>query len=1153
MAHVWQSNLWLVVIITGGLLSWSEPMLGRPVPDETLGNERSRVIDRSARDFDIDGGARRDRNLFHSFREFNVDEGGSVYFLNPDGVENIFNRVTGANRSDILGTLGVRGSANLFLMNPNGILFGQNARLDVQGSFVGMTASALQFGEQGFFSATNPESPSQLLTVNPSAFLFNQIPASIQNQSRASAGQYPSNSFNVFGIRVPDGRSLLLLGGDININGGGLVALGGRIELGGVTGTGTVGLNSDTNSFRLIFPENVPRANVSLTNSAGVLVAASGGGDIAIHANNINVLSGSSIEAGIGSNLGSIGSQAGDITLNGTEMIVIDGNASILNNVNFGAVGSAGHILIETERLRLSSDAGVQTVTLGRGNTGNLIVRASDSVDVRGDGRIPPTTGLLISVGSSGIGAGGDLIIETQQLEVSNVALIGNETAGIGNSGDLMIGTRRLNVSGGSQIYTSTAGLGNAGDLTIYASDSVELTGEGPIAPGGIFAQTNITPEGVTGTGNGGRLLIETNHLRVSNGSRVQVSTFGRGDAGELIIRANDIEVFNTSEERRFSTGVFAEVANPANTGIRGGAGLRAEGNGGNLTIEAERLSIRNGGEVSSSTRSDGDAGRLRVHASDSIELVGIDSRSNSPSFLGANVFRVARGQGGNVSLRTDRLSVRDGGQVSVRTLGEGNAGILRVRANEIIEVTGRTPDRRPSELSAAVEASSTGRGGSLILSTHRLQLTDGARISANTSGQRGAGNIRVRDAETVILSNRSGISTAINQGAAGQGGSINLETGTLRLNGLARISSSTAGQGDTGRIRVQATEGVFLTSRSRITSNVDEGAIGNSQAIILQTPQLSLAGNSRISADTLAEGNAGDISIQEAEAISLSNSSISTSVGVGVFEGRGGNIDIETDSLQLDNRSRINAQSQGQDNAGNIIIAADEQLSANNSDITTSAQNSSGGTINIESESIRLRGDSDIRTEVENDVGNGGDITLSANSIVAFNDSDILAFAGEQGGDINFDTPAALFEGGYQPATETASDPSPLDNNNQVDANARGAVAGVITLPDVSFIENSLNALSENAVNPDTLLANSCIARIEQGGTFLITGSGGLPNRPGNARPSPYPAGTVRSAPDEADPPNKQTWQPGDPVVEPQGVYRLSDGRLVMSRECSR
>jgi filamentous hemagglutinin family protein len=114
-------------------------------PDETLGNEQSVVVpNRNIQGQLVDaieGGARRGTNLFHSFRAFNIGEGQRVYFTNPNGVENILSRVTGSGISDILGTLGVDGRANLFLLNPNGIIFGPNAQLDVGGSFLASTST----------------------------------------------------------------------------------------------------------------------------------------------------------------------------------------------------------------------------------------------------------------------------------------------------------------------------------------------------------------------------------------------------------------------------------------------------------------------------------------------------------------------------------------------------------------------------------------------------------------------------------------------------------------------------------------------------------------------------------------------------------------------------------------------------------------------------------------------------------------------------------------------------------------------------------------------------------------------------------------------------------------------------------------------------
>ncbi|MBN4004280.1 filamentous hemagglutinin N-terminal domain-containing protein [Nostoc sp. LPT] len=139
------------------------------IPDNTLGAESSQVIG----NFQglpievITGGATRQINLFHSFQEFNISEGRGAYFFSPSAdIQNILARVTGSNSSEIFGQLAtfqiINGSiagsnANLFLINPNGIVFGKNASLNVQGSFVGTTANGIQFGNQGVFSATNPQ------------------------------------------------------------------------------------------------------------------------------------------------------------------------------------------------------------------------------------------------------------------------------------------------------------------------------------------------------------------------------------------------------------------------------------------------------------------------------------------------------------------------------------------------------------------------------------------------------------------------------------------------------------------------------------------------------------------------------------------------------------------------------------------------------------------------------------------------------------------------------------------------------------------------------------------------------------------------------------------------------------------------------------
>ncbi|MEO0684200.1 MAG: filamentous hemagglutinin N-terminal domain-containing protein, partial [Cyanobacteria bacterium J06649_11] len=184
-------KLKLILLICGFLTVNNTPAIAQITPDNTLGAESSRVLPNGNIDKIIDGGALRDRNLFHSFQEFNINNRQSVYFSNPSGIENILTRVTGGNASNILGTLGVDGAANLFLINPKGIVFGENARLDVNGSFVGTTASGLQFGEQGNFSATNPQAPP-LLTVNitPGLQYGNNHPSrTIKNTGNLTVGK----------------------------------------------------------------------------------------------------------------------------------------------------------------------------------------------------------------------------------------------------------------------------------------------------------------------------------------------------------------------------------------------------------------------------------------------------------------------------------------------------------------------------------------------------------------------------------------------------------------------------------------------------------------------------------------------------------------------------------------------------------------------------------------------------------------------------------------------------------------------------------------------------------------------------------------------------------------------------------------------------
>jgi filamentous hemagglutinin family protein len=481
------------------------------LPDSTLGLEQTIVapgIGSNPLRLQIEGGAIRGANLFHSFRDLNIDEGQSLYFQNPAGIENIISRVTGGNPSNILGTLGTSGgTANLFLLNPSGIVFGENARLDVGGSFVATTAPAIQFGNQGLFSSSDPESPP-LLTVNPSAFLFNKIsPASIVNLSTVSLKS------GIRGLQVSNGQSLLLLGGDVNFIGGGVNAAGGRVELGAVAGIGIVGLEIDANNLKLSFPATLDRADISLTNGATVSTSGEGGGSIQLLGRRV-VLNGGSQVAAI--TLGGI--SGGGLTVNASESLELIGGArnGNLSTLSFGD-GKAGDLVIVVRNLIVLDGAQILSGSLGVGSAGQLSVNASESVEIAGRNKNSGSNSVLASF-TGNAGQAGNIIINTKRLLVRDGGVVTAESLSVTGNEDLL----------------SVAGEG--GNITINASDSVEL-----IREGSILTNTQSLEKA-------GSLEINTNRLLLQDESQIAAGSIGSGNAGTITVKAQRIELKNQSE-----------------------------------------------------------------------------------------------------------------------------------------------------------------------------------------------------------------------------------------------------------------------------------------------------------------------------------------------------------------------------------------------------------------------------------------------------------------------------------------------------------------------------------------------------------------------------------------------------------------------------
>jgi filamentous hemagglutinin family protein len=337
---------------------------GQVASDNTLGAESSQVTSPIPGAFQIEGGATRGANLFHSFNQFSVPTGGSAYFNNALNIQNILTRVTGGSVSNIDGLIRANGTANLFLINPNGIIFGSNAKLNINGSFIGSTASSLLFPDGIELSATDTRT-NPLLTVNvPIGLQLGDNPAPVRVQG--------SN------LEVKPNQKLVLVGGEVSLNQGKLTAPGGRIELGGLSTAGTVGLNDNRS---LNFPNNVALSDVFVTNGAAVNVRAGGGGFITINARNLAVLGGSRLIAGIEKDGAIPEAQAGNVVIKASDTVSLD-RSRVENQVNNNARGNAGNIEITTGSLFLSNSASLNASTRGKGSAGQVILRASDTISL---------------------------------------------------------------------------------------------------------------------------------------------------------------------------------------------------------------------------------------------------------------------------------------------------------------------------------------------------------------------------------------------------------------------------------------------------------------------------------------------------------------------------------------------------------------------------------------------------------------------------------------------------------------------------------------------------------------------------------------------------------------------------------------------------
>lgn len=875
----------------------AQPALAQIVPDASLGDAPSSVVRESVTRARIEGGLISETNLFHSFQDFNIEAGDRVYFAPASSIETILTRVTGNWPSNILGTLGVSGDANLFFLNPNGVIFGAEAQLDIGGSFLATSAESMQFGTQGTFSATNPQIPD-LLTVSPSALFFsNSPPRQIINRSVASSGMTASGnptSDLPTGLSVPNGENLLLAGGEVLIDGGGLTAPGGHIHLVGIAGPGQIVIDNGIAPPSFTVPEAALQSDVTLQNEALLAVTSDDGGRITLEGENVGVLGGSRLFAGITPNSGSANSQGGDITLRANNQLTIEGPGfTIQNNVGDGATGNAGGLFIEARDFIAQNVVFMRLATFGNGNVGPVSLQIEETATFTNSSSIfndvaspngAQAGGISIAANSLNLLEGAEFISSVRpdargqaggvRLEIQEAIVIDGVDAdgfssgifatsrpdSVGFSGNVFVYGNSLEMTRGARIQTGTRGRGNSGNVTVEIDDLFFLDGsDSSESVTGIF--TDLDNDGV---GRGGDIRVDAGTLSVNNGANFTANTFSQGDAGDITVNVQDVASFEGVNNDGLETGSSADGLVSARSGLfsavgesRGDSTVPAFGNAGIITLNATNLSLTDGAAFGTSVISDsvGNAAPIRISVDDNVIVSGLDETVGASGIF-----------------------------TEVQPGAVGNAREIEISAGSVVLSQG-------AELSASI--ASDGVAGEISIDTRRLDLDEGSQVLVTTSGAGDAGNILIEGSDRLTITGKnSGLFANTTENATGNSGSVFLSPNRVILQDGAQIAVNSQGTGEGGNIQLEADNLVL--------------------------------NNALISAET-ASNQGGDITLLVNDAILLRNASnLSASAGTAEAGGDGGNLTIESDFLvaPLDEDNNITANAFS-GRGGNVQVTA--------------------------------------------------------------------------------------------------------------------------------------------------------------------------------------------------------------------------------------
>jgi filamentous hemagglutinin family protein len=1070
-ARRWRRDVVVLVCSVLGLPAFAQVEL-----DGTLPNGRTDSLPGPAYAITADMGEQLGGNLFHSFRVFNLAAGESALFSGPippgsaPVIERVIARVTG-EPSTIAGRIATSqeslGDADLFLLNPHGIVFEDGSSLDVGGSFVASTAHNLQLEGGGVYDAVDPGS-SLLTSAAPSAFGF------------LDPGVVPIEPIRVSGrstrLNVAPGATLALVGGDVEVTGGAI--------LGATAGFDPIPVD--------------PGIDVALVAAAGEGVVAidPDAPTLGLDVDGMPALG--DVTIGPGARVSTTGSPSGALWIRG-ERIVMD--AGRIDATNLGGDGAALDLAargdIEISDLSCSSNCGgssILSLSLGSGRGADLRIEAENM-------RVTKGSRIDLWTRPSGLGPGGrggDLHVELGDgtLELSSAAKISTESFSAARSGDATFRAGTIRVSGqgagSSPTEIRTSGVGSlgsvGGDLLFEASESMEV-----VDGGRLF--THAGNQGV-----GGSIVIDAGHFELARANDNNNSVILSDTTGALapgLDTGGDIDI--TADSFHIGAGGF--ITSNVDIGTIGLGGSIGVDVAGELVIESDPDGplggiqalvcgvgvVCDGSEVTRGGDVTIEANRMRITG-------GV---IDSSSFGG--------GPSGNIVVTVEEgLTLDAGGSIRSTAQGRFDAGNIRVDAGDSdVSISGWSfspdwinpafPDGNPQPGGILIQAQTAGgSSGDALITAGSVVLSEGGQIISNTFGPGDGGDIEIR-ADRVEI---SGFNARARQELADLGIEQNARASSSALRADSeRAFLGSAATGDAGDITIRDFSLLRLADEASILA--ESNTPGDAGTIRFEGDHVQILGASpetgpRIEASKLGPdpaGEPGGISIVARESFESGNAIVAT-------RGRvveGGAIRIEARDIDLGPGSLISARSDGAGDAGSIEVFAGRQLTANGAEVSTLADVADGGNIQVRGGELAFLRDSELTAQVLEGNGEGGNVTLEADA-VALDASRIVANAVDgPGGNIQIN--ARIF----------------VAQDSTLDASSETGIDGVVIINSpVTNVVNALTPLPERYLEAADRVEDVCAARRSGvGGSFVVSGREALPLDPDSPLPAASHLGT--------------------------------------------